>query len=146
MPGLYEEPNVIHIFSKSAAALLCLAALAACGDNVSGVRFTNDSSAGANGKPQPQQIRSLTAGEITAAIAGKTFQYTRADGNGFITYNTDGTFSYQDDVKGGGTGSWSASDGQFCEQFGAGPQDCGEFKTTGDAFFAAKSRLVEMKV
>ncbi len=102
--------------------------------------------ADAAGKPQPQAIRALTAGEIQAAISGKTFQYTRDDGNGFITYNADGTFSYEDDTKGGGTGTWSASDGQFCEKFGQAPQVCGEFKTTGDAFFAAKSRLVEMKV
>lgn len=127
-----------------AIALAITTLLAACGDNVSGVRFTKDG--GNTSKSQPQAIRALTAGEIQAAISGKTFQYTRDDGNGFITYNTDGTFSYDDDTKGGGTGTWSASDGQFCEQFGQTPQACGEFKTTGDAFFAAKSRLVEMKV
>ncbi len=119
--------------------------LAACGDNVSGVRFTKEGAVTGTGNPEPQAIRALSAGEITAAISGKTFQYTRDNGNGFITYNADGSFSYQDDTNGGGTGNWSASDGQFCEQFGTGPQDCGEFKTTGDAFFAAKSRLVEMK-
>ena len=127
-----------------ASAFAIAALLAACGDNVSGVRFTKDG--GTTGKSQPQAIRALTAGEIKAAISGKTFQYTRDDGNGFITYNADGSFSYDDDTKGGGTGSWSASDGQFCEQFGQAPQACGEFKTTGDAFFAAKSRLVEMKI
>jgi hypothetical protein len=129
-----------------AAALVTAALLAACGDNVTGVRFTKDGGGSSGGKPQVQAIRALTAGEIQAAISGKTFQYTRDDGNGFITYNTDGTFSYEDDTKGGGTGTWSASDGQFCEQFGQAPQVCGEFKTTGDAYFAAKSRLVEMKV
>ena len=84
--------------------------------------------------------------EMHQAISGKTFQYTRPDGNGFITYNSDGTFSYQDDAKGGGTGTWSATGTQFCESFGKAPADCGEFKNTGDAYFAAKSRLVEMKV
>jgi hypothetical protein len=45
------------------------------------------------------------------------------------------------------TGKSSANGSQFCESFGAGaPTDCGDFKTTGDAYFAAKSRLVEMKV
>jgi hypothetical protein len=134
------ELTIIH---RNLAALLCAVFLAACGDNVSGVRFTKDG--GNNGKPEPEAIRALPAGEIQAAISGKTFQYTRDDGNGFITYNTDGTFSYQDDTKGGGAGTWSAADGQFCEKFGEAPQDCGEFKTTGDAYFAAKSRLVEMK-
>ena len=69
------------------------------------------------------------------------------DDNVLYHNNADGTFSYQDDVKGGGTGKWSTKDSQFCETFGAGaPTDCGDFKTTGDAYFAAKSRLVEMKV
>lgn len=144
MPRQYEESIVNRRLFSIAATLLGAGILAACGDNVSGVRFTKDG--GNGGKPEPEAIRALSAGEINAAISGKTFQYTRADGNGFITYNADGTFSYQDDVKGGGTGTWSASDGQFCEKFGEAPQDCGEFKTTGDAFFAAKSRLVEMKV
>ena len=121
--------------------------LAACAQGPSGVRFTNDAAGSSSGKPAPQQIRNLTAAEITAAISGKTFQYTRPDGNGFVTYNANGTFSFQDDAKGAGTGKWAASDGKFCEVFGAGAaQDCGEFKSTGDAYFAAKSRLVEMKV
>jgi hypothetical protein len=93
-----------------------------------------------------ESIRALSSGEITGAISGKTFQYTRADGNGFVTYNADGTMSFQDDLKGEGTGRWSYQNGQYCETFGAtAAQECGEFKTTGDAFFAAKSRLVEMK-
>jgi hypothetical protein len=80
------------------------------------------------------------------AIVGKTFQYTRSDGNGFVTYNADGTFTYQDDTRGQGSGKWETSNNLFCEIFGAKAiQECGEFKSTGDAYFAAKSRLVEMK-
>jgi hypothetical protein len=124
-------------------ALAAVAAgLAGCGGKeAQGVRFLD----GSPSKPQPQPIRSLSDAEIRSAIVGKTFQYTRADGNGFVTYSADGTFAYQDDVKGAGSGQWSASGGRFCESFGAAPLDCGEFKTTGDAYFAAKSRLVEMK-
>ena len=65
--------------------------------------------------------------------------------NGFVTYNADGTFSFQDDAKGGGMGKWSANGTQFCETWGKNPPECGVFKNTGDAYFAAKSRLVEMK-
>ena len=83
---------------------------------------------------------------IRASISGKTFQYTRADSNGFVTYNDDGTFSFQDDVKGGGTGKWTANGTEYCESWGKGPVECGVFKNIGDAYFAAKSRLVEMKV
>jgi hypothetical protein len=119
------------------------ASLAACSSGPSGVRFTK----GANDKPQAEAIRALSSSEIAGAISGKTFQYTRADGNGFVTYNADGSLSFQDDLKGEGQGRWSFDNGQYCETFGANAvQECGEFKTTGDAFFAAKSRLVEMKI
>ena len=119
--------------------------LAACATGPKGIRFI-DGPSGATTKPQAAPIRQYTAAEIQSAIVGKTFQYTRSDGNGFVTYNADGSFSYQDDTKGEGTGRWETSNDQFCEIFGAKAiQECGEFKSTGDAFFAAKSRLVEMK-
>jgi hypothetical protein len=119
--------------------------LAACSTGPKGIRFT-DGLSSSPAKPQAQPIRQFSAAEIQTAIAGKTFQYTRSDGNGFVTYNADGTFSFQDDTKGDGTGRWETSNNQFCEIFGAKAiQECGEFKSTGDAYFAAKSRLVEMK-
>lgn len=120
-------------------------AVAACSSGPSGVRITNGGTSATTDKT-PVPISNFTADQIRAAIVGKTFQYTRSDGNGFITYNADGTFSYNDDTRGGGAGKWSASGTQFCEAFGSGPLECGEFKNTGDAYFAAKSRLVEMKV
>ncbi len=131
--------NRLAILSLLLAALT----LAACNTGgAKGVRFVD----GKSTQPQAEPIHNLTAAEIQTAITGKTFQYTRPDGNGFVTYKADGTFSFQDDAKGAGTGTWSVSNNQFCEAFGAGaPTDCGEFKTTGDAYFAAKSRLVEMK-
>ncbi len=120
--------------------------LGGCATGPKGVRFT-DGPAASSSKPQAEPIREYTAAEIQTAVVGKTFQYTRADGNGFVTYNADGTFSFQDDTKGDGVGKWETSNDQFCEIFGAKAiQECGEFKATGDAFFAAKSRLVEMKV
>jgi hypothetical protein len=130
--------------TRELLGILCISFLiAACGNGPKGIRFTNDSS----GAPAAEPIRQLSAAEIQTAIVGKTFQYTRADGNGFVNYNADGTFTFQDDAKGEGSGRWTASDGQFCEVFGAkAVQECGEFKTTGDAYFAAKSRLVEMKI
>jgi hypothetical protein len=127
---------------------LCVVALAgsACATGPKGIRFTDGSSGASSSKPTAAPIRKFTAAEIQSSIVGKTFQYTRSDGNGFVTYNADGTFSFQDDTKGDGTGRWETSNDQFCEIFGAKAiQECGEFKSTGDAFFAAKSRLVEMK-
>jgi hypothetical protein len=127
------------------ALALCFG-LAACATGPKGVRIVNN---GTSAIPAQEgaAITNFEAGQVNKAIVGKTFQYTRADGNGFVTYNADGTFNYTDDVRGEGVGKWSASGTQFCEVFGPGAQqECGVFKNTGDAFFAAKSRLVEMKV
>jgi hypothetical protein len=125
--------------------VLVAASFSACATGPQGVRISKDGTSATSSKAG-QPIRNYTAAEVSAAIAGKTFQYTRGDGNGFITYNGDGSFEYQDDQKGSGTGRWSANGEQYCETFGAKAQECGIFKSTGDAFFAANSRLVEMKV
>jgi hypothetical protein len=97
-------------------------------------------------RPQPQPIRVLTQDEIQQAVSGKSFQYTRQDGNGIVSYNADGTLSFQDDVRGEGTGTWLAAEGQLCETFGSAPEQCGEFKSTGDAYHVGSGRLIEMKV
>ena len=91
-------------------------------------------------------IHNLSGPEIGLTLGNKTFQYTRSNGSGFVTYKADGTFTYQDDQKGQGTGKWTATGDQYCESYGTAPQECGVFKYTGDAYFAANSRLVEMKI
>jgi hypothetical protein len=130
---------------KALSLLFAALAVAACATGPKGVRISKDGSSATSSK-QGQTIRNYSASEVSSAIAGKTFQYTRSDGNGFITYNSDGSFEYQDDQKGAGTGRWTASGEQYCETFGSKAQECGIFKSTGDAYFAANSRLVEMKV
>jgi hypothetical protein len=132
---------------KNAIVVVAFAlALAGCATGPKGVRITNGGTSAFTDK-QGEKIRNLSASEISGRIVGKTFQYTRKDGNGFVTYNADGSFDYQDDTKGEGKGRWSASGEQYCEAFGTGAtQECGAFKTTGDAYFAANSRLVEMQV
>lgn len=129
-------------------AVICLSAavaLAACATGPKGVRVVNG---GSSAVPEQEgaAIRNFSANEIRSAIAGKTFQYTRPDGNGMISYSSDGSFEFQDDGKGAGSGRWTASGEQFCESFGNRPMECGVFKYTGDAYFAANSRLVEMKI
>jgi hypothetical protein len=130
----------------SVAALAATLALAGCASGPKGVRVTNGGTSAFSAK-EGETIRNLSAADVKARIVGKTFQYTRKDGNGFVTYNADGSFDYQDDTRGEGRGKWVASGEQYCETFGAGsPQECGIFKTTGDAYFAANSRLVEMQI
>jgi hypothetical protein len=124
----------------------CVAFLAACSNSPKGVRIENGGTSAYTDKPGAP-IRNLTSAEIGSAVIGKTFQYTRKTGSGFVTYNADGTFNFQDDQKGEGTGKWGATGDQYCEVYGSGAaKECGIFKSTGDAFFAANSRLVEMKV
>ena len=129
----------------TAIALASAIGLAGCSTGPKGVRITNDGTSATTDK-KGETIRNLTSAEIGQRIIGKTFQYTRGDGNGFVTYNSDGSFDYQDDQRGEGKGRWVVSGTEFCETFGVGAaQECGVFKTTGDAYFAANSRLVEMK-
>ncbi len=136
------------VWMRRSSVVLCLSSslvLAACATGPKGIRVVNEGSS-AVPVQQGAVIRNFTAPEIQSAIIGKTFQYTRPDGNGFISYNADGSFEYQDDSKGSGKGRWSANGEQFCEAYGNKPMECGVFKNTGDAYFAANSRLVEMKV
>ena len=130
--------------SRSFLAVALAVALAACNATPQGIRVTNNGQSATTDKT-PVPITNFTADQIKAAIVGKTFQYTRPDGNGFVTYNADGTFSFQDDAKGGGVGKWTVNGTQYCESWGKGLPECGVFKNTGDAFFASNSRLVEMK-
>ena len=132
-------------FASTTAALLLVLTLAGCNaGGPKGVRITNNGTSATTNK-EPVPISDFTADQIRTAISGKTFQYTRGDQSGFVSYNADGTFSFQDDIKGGGEGRWTANGTEFCETWGKAPVECGVFKNTGDAYFAAKSRLVEMK-
>jgi hypothetical protein len=120
--------------------------VAACSNEPHGVRIVNGGTSAIPAK-QGAQIRNFAPQEIGPAVTGKTFQYTRNGASGFVTYNADGTLTVQDDQKGASTGKWSASGPQYCESYSAAsPMECGVFKFTGDAYFAAQSRLVEMKV
>jgi hypothetical protein len=126
-----------------AAALLGLAACS--GPNTKDISIV--SGQGGSTAAQPQPIRLLSKAEIDQVLTGRTFQYTLPTGNGIVSYAAAGTFSFQDDSKGEGTGTWRADEGQICQKFGSGAEDCAEFKSTGDAYQIGKSgRLIEMKV
>jgi hypothetical protein len=117
----------------------------ACSSTPNGIRVTKDGTSATSSK-EGAQIRNFTAAEIGPTVVGKTFQYTRKDGTGFVVFNADGSLSITDDQKGASKGTWSANGAEYCESYGANPKECGVFKYTGDAYFAANSRLVEMKI
>jgi hypothetical protein len=130
---------------KSIAVIACIALLGACSSTSNGVHVTTDGTSATSSK-QGAAIRDFTSAEIGPAVIGKSFQYTRKDGTGFVVYNADGSLTITDDQKGASKGTWKASGNQYCESYDTGPQECGVFKYTGDAYFAANSRLVEMKI
>lgn len=130
---------------KLTAAASCLAFVAGCASSPNGVRITNNGTSATSSK-EGAAIRNLSSAEISTVVVGKSFQFTRSSSTGFVVYNVDGTLDITDDQKGAVKGTWSTTGNQYCESYGAAPQECGVFKFTGDAYFAAKSRLVEMKV
>jgi hypothetical protein len=141
----------MRLFARTCIAILAVSILAGCagskGNNSLIKVFSGgSSSSSSSSNPQVQPIRLLQADEIRSTIAGKTFQYTRGDSTGLITFNADGTSSIEDDTKGGSSGTWQANDGELCETLSGGQSQCGPFKSTGDAYFAGKARFVEMKV
>ena len=90
----------------------------------------------------------LSDDAIRKALAGKTFQYTRPEGNGIVTYNADGTTEVVDDNKGNASGSWRADGGRLCESLNPSAlapngreESCQTFTNTGDAYYAGKIRL-----
>jgi hypothetical protein len=131
-------------FAHWALALGVALTIAGCasGGDKSGIKFlsggqTTSSNAA---QPQPQPIRSLSAEEIRTTLVGKSWQYT-SDSSGFVTYNADGSLTYQDDMKGEGRGTWSAVEGQLCQSIAGKQTECSDFKSTGDAYNAGKMRL-----
>jgi hypothetical protein len=127
--------------------MLCsVAAVAACSNAPKGVRIENGGTSAFSDKPGAP-IRNLTSAEIGTAVVGKSFQFTRKTSTGFVVYNADGTLTITDDQKGDMSGRWGATGDQYCEIYGPNAaKECGVFKSTGDAFFAANSPLVEMKI
>ena len=86
---------------KPALILASLVAMAACSTTPNGIRVTKDGTSATSSK-QGATIRDLSAAEIGQVVIGKSFQYTRSNGTGFVTYNPDGSLSITDDQKGVG--------------------------------------------
>ncbi len=86
----------------------------------------------------------LKAGDIMRILSGNSFRFTRAGSTGTTTFNSDGTFSYQQDGKGEGTGIWQASDGSLCEAFNPTSflprgtrTECSPFQQTAQGTYSA---------
>lgn len=106
---------MMRLSRPSAWAGIALAALLLGACSSSSTRI--DDSTGPDVTAPPPTVP-MKAGEIMRVLSGNSFRYTRTGSRtGTTTFNSDGTFSYQESGKGEGTGIWQASDGSLCEAF-----------------------------
>ena len=140
------------MFSRSpASALMVLTAvlLAACS---SGTTRVDDGTNPGVTQPPPPTVPTgpLKAGDIMRILSGNSFRYTRGSRTGTTTFDSDGTFTYQEAGKGEGTGIWQASDGSLCEAFNPTSflprgtrTECSPFKQTAQGSYSAGGAVFE---
>jgi hypothetical protein len=130
------------------AALLVI--LQACSSNTREEAKLSDITGGTPPPSMPPaENQMMKAAEIMHVLSNKSFQYTRSgSGSGVITFSSDGTFVYQENGKGEGTGVWQASEGELCEAFNptsflpkGSRSECRPFRWDGNAYFAGDARF-----
>ena len=133
-----------------AGVILVAALLAACSS--SGTTRIDDGTNPEVTQPPPTvPTGPLKAGDIMRILSGNSFRYTRPiNRTGTTTFNSDGTFTYQESGKGEGTGIWQASDGSLCEAFNPTSflprgtrTECSPFKQTAQGAYSAGGALFE---
>jgi len=133
-----------------AGVLLATALLTACS---SGSNRVDDGGTNPAVTEPPPTVPTgpLKAGDIMRILSGNSFRYTRpVNRTGTTTFNSDGTFTYQETGKGEGTGIWQASDGSLCEAFNPTSflprgtrTECSPFKQTAQGSYSAGSAVFE---
>lgn len=99
------------------AMILAASLLAACSSSDRG-GIDEGTDPGVTEPPPTVPTGPMKAGDIMRILSGNSFRYTRGGSRtGTTTFNSDGTFSYQESGKGEGSGIWQASDGSLCEAF-----------------------------
>ncbi|MGE3872707.1 MAG: hypothetical protein AB7F74_07100 [Parvibaculaceae bacterium] len=132
-----------------AAMMLAAGLLAACSSSNKGI----DTATGPTVTEPPPTVPTgpMKAGEIMRVLSGNSFRYKRpVNRTGTVTFNSDGTFSYQENGKGEGSGIWQASDGSLCEAFNPTSflprgtrTECQAFKQAANGSFSAGSATFE---
>lgn len=108
----------MRLSRPSAWAGIALAALLLGACSSSSTRIDDSTGPDVTAPPPTVPTGPMKAGEIMRVLSGNSFRYTRTGSRtGSTTFNSDGTFSYQESGKGEGTGIWQASDGSLCEAF-----------------------------
>jgi len=101
-----------------AGAIIAASVLAACSSSDQKLDDVTTPGPAIEQPPPAVPAGPMKAGDIMRILSGKSFRYSRPiNRTGTTTFNSDGTFSYQEDGKGEGSGIWQASDGSLCEAF-----------------------------
>ena len=122
---------------------LCGAGLASCSSNQTAETPVVETA------PPPVTSGPLKASQIMQALSERSFRYRRGGGrSGTVTFHGDGTFDYNEDGKGAGTGIWQASDGKLCEAFDpvsfmpkGTRSECKPFGAEGATYVAGDARF-----
>jgi hypothetical protein len=90
----------------------------------------------------------FTASQITAIVSGRSWRYEFHQLRGTVTYNPDGTMTYEEEGKGKGTGKWWTGDFTLCESryptsfLPEGRlEDCSGFRRAGQHYYLGSARL-----
>ncbi len=134
-----------------AAMVLAAGLLAACSSSDKSIDETTVPTVTQPPPAPPVSTGPMKAGEIMRILSCNSFRYTRpVNRTGTTTFNSDGTFSYQESGKGEGSGIWQASDGSLCEAFNPTSflprgtrTECHPFKQTAQGSYSAGSATFE---
>lgn len=142
---------MMPVFRPAAWAGIALAALLLAACSSSSTRIDDSTGPGVTTPPPTVPTGPMKAGEIMRVLSGNSFRFTRGGNRtGTTTFNSDGTFSYQENGKGEGTGIWQASDGSLCEAFNPTSflprgtrTECTQFQQTAQGSFTAGGTTFE---
>jgi hypothetical protein len=80
-----------------------------------------------------------------APIAGRTWNYEYAGSRGTITYNLDGTSSYNEPGLRKGSGKWRIQDGALCQSFSGIKEPCVNLRQSGKAIYVGDMKLTRVE-
>jgi hypothetical protein len=78
-----------------------------------------------------------------APIVGRTWNYEYGGSRGTITYNADGTTSFNEPGLRKGTGKWQMRDGEVCQSFSGIKEPCISLRQSGKALYLGSMKLTQ---
>ena len=103
-------------------------------------------------KTQPAKAATVvnTSAEIVTAslapqapIVGRTWNYEYGGSRGTITYNADGTSSFNEPGLRKGSGKWRMQDGTLCQSFSGIKEPCVSLRQSGKAIYVGGMKLTQ---